>query len=64
MASLEASNGHLADLSPDEYRKVLEERVQYYLQMSLDEFLRRLEEDDLPDNAAVAHLKALVGAAA
>jgi hypothetical protein len=64
MASPEASNGYLADLSPEEYRELLELRVQHYLQISLDEFLHRLERGDLPDTAAVAHLKALVGAAA
>lgn len=35
-----------------------------FLAMSLSEFLRRLDDDDLPDTFAVADLKTMTGAAA
>jgi hypothetical protein len=64
MGAPRPDNGRLVDLSTEEYRALVEERVQRYLGISLDEFLAALDRGDLPDSAAVAHLKVLVGAAA
>jgi hypothetical protein len=62
MGAPRPGNGHRI-LSRDEYRALVEERVQKYLGMSLDEFLAALDRGDLPDSAAVSHLEVLVGAA-
>ncbi len=51
-------------LDEEGYRRLLDERTRRYLGMSLDEFLKHLDAGTLPDTAAVAHLKGLVGAAA
>ena len=52
------------DLGRDEYERMLDGYAQRFLSMSLSEFLRRLDDDDLPDTFAVADLKTMTGAAA
>ncbi len=49
---------HLLD--PDEYDRVLDERCRGWLDMSLEEFLRRRDADTLPDSPAVDQLRLLV----
>jgi hypothetical protein len=58
------SNGYLEDLGKEEFMRLLDEQANWYLNMSIEEFLDRLDAGTLPDNAAAAHLKTLTGAAA
>jgi len=48
-------------LSRRQLMTVLDERARRYLGMSGKEFLKALENDDLPDSPAVTHLAMLVG---
>lgn len=52
------------ELTPDEARDFLEDQTQRYLGISLEEFMRRAEADDLPDHPMVEHLVLLTGARA
>lgn len=60
---------HLPDddlrmLTPEEFDVILDERARRSLNMSLAEFLRALDEGNLPDLPAAAHLELLVRARA
>ncbi len=49
------------EMSEEEFRKVLDERCRRDLDVSLDEFVKRLALGDLPDLPAVTELAILVG---
>lgn len=50
------------ELTPEEFRALLEERTRYYFGMSLDEFTAALDEGRLDDEPAAMDLAILIGA--
>lgn len=52
---------YLPPLSPSETRQLLDTRARRNLNMSADEFVRRLKAGDLPDTSVVQGLAMLVG---
>ncbi len=54
----------LSEMSDEEWHQYLEDSVQRFLGMSLDEFMECAAKGSLPEHAAVAHLVLLTGATA
>ncbi len=49
------------DLDREQLLAILDERSKRFLGMSGEEFIKRLDEGTLPDNAVVTHLAMLLG---
>jgi hypothetical protein len=62
MAETSTTSTEPMDLSAEEFARLLEQRTQRDLGMSLDAFLAALDAGELPDSPAVMNLAILVGA--
>ena len=50
------------ELGPEEFRRVVEDRIRRRFGMTIDEFVAALRDGELPDTPEVADLAILVGA--
>jgi hypothetical protein len=59
---VKASDGQEPVLTEEELRAVLEERTKRYFNMTLDEFIRALDEGTLPDTPTVTDIALFIHA--